>query len=222
MLSGAIPYGGIDDGTKPKRLRFSVIPDCRIATANDVDEYFSKIDLLLEFVNKYGQASATSSVSASSPLPSPSAGVSGSGSTTGSKEQMTLQKDRSLPPSNNLEENVRSGSLHRVFAARDFEFMKLTLRSVKNGNPNWLYLKYDKNICAYKAYHMEFHWLVGKDMINLLFACLDKLTGLYLQVCDSWLIDEFVTTLYRKSIKWGLRICQIPGERNLPGLPVNV
>ena len=33
----------------------------------------------------------------------------------------------------------------------------------------------------------------------------------FLKVCDSWLIDEFVTTLYRKSIKWGLRICQIPG-----------
>ena len=161
MLAGAISYGGIDDGTKPKRLRFSVIPDCRIATANDVDEYYSKIDLLLEFVNKYGPAAATSSISASSP------GGAGSGSTTGSKEQMTLQKDRSLPPSNNLEENLHGGSLHRGFAARDFEFMKLTLRSVKNGNPNWLYLKYDKNICAYKAYHMEFHWLVEMDMIIL-------------------------------------------------------
>eukprot|EP01036_Dinobryon_divergens_P022546 gene22546-30811_t len=187
VLAGSLSYGGIDDGTKPKRLRFSVIPDCRIATASDVDEYFAKIDRLLEFVNKYGQAAATSTV-LTSPVPSPAGSSGSSGSGSGSREQMILQKDRSLPPSSNLDENVRSGSLHRVFAARDFEFMKLTLRVAKNGNPNWLYLKYDKNICAHKAYHMEFHWLV----------------------CDSWLIDEFVTTLYRKSIKWGLRICQIP------------
>ena len=169
MLAGSLSYGGIDDGTKPKRLRFSVIPDCRIATASDVDEYYAKIDLLLEFVNKYGQATTTSSV-LSSPVPSP-AGGSGSGSGSGSREQMILQKDRSLPPSSNLDENVRSGSLHRVFAARDFEFMKLTLRVAKNGNPNWLYLKYDKNICAHKAYHMEFHWLVEEDIISTLLHC---------------------------------------------------
>ena len=170
MLAGSLSYGGIDDGTKPKRLRFSVIPDCRIATASDVDEYFAKIDRLLEFVNKYGQAAATSTV-LTSPVPSPAGSSGSSGSGSGSREQMILQKDRSLPPSSNLDENVRSGSLHRVFAARDFEFMKLTLRVAKNGNPNWLYLKYDKNICAHKAYHMEFHWLVEEDRISTRLHC---------------------------------------------------
>jgi len=173
VLSGVLPYGGIDDGTKPKRLRFSVIPDCRITNSTDVDDYYAKIDLLIEFVSKYGSAATASSTvpPMSSPVP---------GSPSASKEQMTLQKDHSLPPSSNLDENIRSGSLHRVFAARDFEFMKLNLRSAKNGNPNWLYLKYDKNICAYKAYHMEFHWLVRVLLKSNLSELSDKTVGTFL------------------------------------------
>ena len=29
-------------------------------------------------------------------------------------------------------------------------------------------------------------------------------------VCDSWLVDEFVTSLLRKSMAWGLRLAQVP------------
>ena len=140
VLAAVLTYGGLDDGTKPKRLRFSVIPDCRIETASDIDEYFTKIDQLLEFINKYGQGNAPSGVG--------SPGV-GSGSGT-AKEQIFLQKDRSSQPSYSTQ----------AFGNRDYDIAKLILRGAKTGNPNWLYLKYDKKICSYKAYHMEFHWLV--------------------------------------------------------------
>ena len=72
---------------------------------------------------------------------------------------------------------------------------KISLRSAQSkdnqsnsDNPSWLFCLYETNLYTYKSFHIEFHWAV----------------------CDSWLINEFITVLYRKCKAWDLRLCQVP------------
>jgi len=72
----------------------------------------------------------------------------------------------------------------------DYDIITLWLRQpkVENKNPNWANLKHDTVVSINKIFHIEIHWLV----------------------CDSWLMEEFINILYRRSSNFGLRIIQIP------------
>lgn len=66
--------------------------------------------------------------------------------------------------------------------------LKLWLCRPPHNNPKWAFLKYDARAAIHKVFHIEIHWLV----------------------CDSWLMDELVTLLYRRSSSWNLRVVQVP------------
>jgi hypothetical protein len=65
---------------------------------------------------------------------------------------------------------------------------KIWLQGPNHVNPKWAYFKYDSIVGVNNAFHIEMHWTT----------------------CDSWLMDEFVTVLFRRCTTWGLRMAQIP------------
>jgi hypothetical protein len=91
-------------------------------------------------------------------------------------------------------ERVVGSVTHNQFSAvyrqtsRECSIAKLMMRGPQHANPNWIHLRYDRNLYGFKAFHIELHW----------------------KVCDSWLVDDFVSLMYRRCSKWSLRLCQTP------------
>lgn len=155
-------YDGNPKGKKPRNLAYVIIPPSCMKTEAEVDEYFGRIDQLIEFLNKnVGQ------------------------------EPMTVIKERSLFPTSDVDGDAYNyiASLWHRQASREVGVMRRYLRGPKHDNPNWVYVKYDKCLYTFKAFHFSLEWFV----------------------CDSWGVDDFVNTLYRRSSKLGLRMCQTPG-----------
>lgn len=66
--------------------------------------------------------------------------------------------------------------------------LKLWLRGPNHENPKWVYLSCDAICRVDRVYHIDILWIV----------------------CDSWLLDEFVTLLLRRCGNAGLRMAQVP------------
>jgi hypothetical protein len=64
---------------------------------------------------------------------------------------------------------------------------------------SWIYFKYDRNLYSDKIFHIGIQWFV----------------------CDSWLIDDFVTLLYRRCGRFGVRLCQTPSYFNSDNLDIH-
>lgn len=157
-------YDGNPKGKKPRNLAYVIIPPSCMKTEAEVDEYFGRIDQLIEFLNK-----------------------------NVGEEPMAVIKERSLFPTSESTVdgdayNYMASLWHRQ-ASREVGVMRRYLRGPKHDNPNWVYIKYDKCLYTFKAFHFSLEWFV----------------------CDSWGVDDFVNTLYRRSSKLGLRMCQTPG-----------
>lgn len=155
-------YDGNPKGKKPRNLAYVIIPPSCMKSDAEVDEYFGRIDQLIEFLNK-----------------------------NVGEEPMAVIKERSLFPTSdvNLDAYNYMASLWHRQASREVGVMRRYLRGPKHDNPNWVYIKYDKCLYTFKAFHFSLEWFV----------------------CDSWGVDDFVNTLYRRSSKLGLRMCQTPG-----------
>jgi hypothetical protein len=74
----------------------------------------------------------------------------------------------------------------------------VALPANESNGRNWIYFKYDRNLYSYKIFHIEIQWFV----------------------CDSWLIDDFVTLLYRRCGGFELR-CQTPSYFNSDNLNIH-
>lgn len=155
-------YDGNPKGKKPRNLAYVIIPPSCMKTEAEVDEYFGRIDQLIEFLNK-----------------------------NVGEEPMAVIKERSLFPTSESTGDAYNymASLWHRQASREVGVMRRYLRGPKHDNPNWVYIKYDKCLYTFKAFHFSLEWFV----------------------CDSWGVDDFVNTLYRRSSKLGLRMCQTPG-----------
>jgi hypothetical protein len=218
VVVGNIPADTYEEAMKMKRLKYAILPP-EIYSEEEAAEYFAKIDLLVDFLNKYtagsddvvaiskdrmGLLERMDSEGADSRKYSFEKGRSGSNASTGSV---------SAPGGNSFiylySQSLHAIGLYRRTDAHHCDTAKLVMRTAKQGNPAWLYCRYDKTAYTYKALHLEFHWVV----------------------CDSWLIDDMLTVLYRRCQKWGLRLCQVPQYyskddlnvhpfRGLPYLPV--
>lgn len=162
LILNETQYDGNTKGKKPRNLAYVIIPPSFMKTEAEVDEYFGRIDQLIEFLNK-----------------------------NVGEEPMTVTKERSLFPTSEAEADMHNynASLWHRQASRDMGVMRRYLRGPKHDNPNWVYMKYDRNIYTFKAFHFNLEWFV----------------------CDSWEVNDFVNTLYRRSSKLGLRMCQTPG-----------
>ena len=211
IIVGNNPVDTSENAMKMKRLKYTILPP-EIYTEEECIEYFNKMDLLIEFLNKYAQAGddlvginkdktcidlrnesensssevgrrSSSSIEKSrvNSNASVASNSSGAGTTTGvsvvaaSAIHLVTQTSQAI-------------ALYRKTDARHCDVAKLVMRTSKQGNPNWLYCRYDRTAYTYKSFHLEFHWVV----------------------CDSWLIDDMLTLLYRRCQKWGLRLCQVP------------
>ena len=62
----------------------------------------------------------------------------------------------------------------------------LWLRDKNTSQPRWIYFKHDELIKPGRVFHMSFHWMA----------------------CDSWLTEELVTLLFRRSTSFSIRVVQ--------------
>ena len=53
IMMGDIAYDGIDEGKKPRNLKYLIIPPENMKTEKDLEDYYSKIDQFIEFMNRY-------------------------------------------------------------------------------------------------------------------------------------------------------------------------
>lgn len=200
IVVGNIPADTYENAMRMKRLKFSILPP-EIYSDEEATEYFAKMDLLVEFFNKYAQGggdvvSITKDRQVIEKLDS---------ETSESRKNSNADKLRSSTASSNTSfsaapciplgssafltaQTPLAMALYKKTDAYNCDTAKFIMRSAKQGTPNWLYCRYDKTAYTYKAFQMEFHWVV----------------------CDAWLIDDMITLLYRRCLKWGLRLCQVP------------
>ena len=66
--------------------------------------------------------------------------------------------------------------------------LKVFLREPSHPNPKWIYIRVDPIFDIRKSFHIEIHWLA----------------------CDSWLLEDYITLLFRRCSGWGIRIVQTP------------
>ena len=66
--------------------------------------------------------------------------------------------------------------------------LKVFLRDPSHPNPKWIYLRVDSIFDIRKCFHIEIHWVA----------------------CDSWLLEDYITLLFRRCSGWGIRIVQTP------------
>lgn len=157
IILGDVTYDGNLKGRKPRGLKYVIIPPANINTEEAMDDYYKKIDQLVEFLNK---------------------NVAEKG------EPMLINKDRSIFPA--VESSDRIATLWYRQTSREIGVMRKMLRGARHDNPNWLYLKYDRNLYSFRAFHFHLEWFI----------------------CDSWEVDKFVSSLFRQCTKQGLRLCQ--------------
>ena len=62
----------------------------------------------------------------------------------------------------------------------------LWLRGKNTPQPRWIYFKHDELIKPGRVFHMSFHWMA----------------------CDSWLTEDLVSALFRRSTSFSIRVVQ--------------
>lgn len=226
VVVGNIPADTYEEAMKMKRLKYTILPP-EIYTEDEANEYYAKIAQLVEFLNKYTVGSEDKVAIFRDGKDEPAQVLDWPWPRGPDTRRQSFEKARSSssaggmgPPGMETGASVNSFvhlypqtphsmALYRRTDARNCDTAKMIVRTSKQGNPAWLYCRYDKVAYTYKALHLEFHWVV----------------------CDSWLIDDMLNVLYRRCLKWGLRVCQVPQYyskedlnvhpfRALPYLPV--
>lgn len=78
--------------------------------------------------------------------------------------------------------------------------VKVSLRDQHMPNvPSWLYVQCDATMHPLRVYHFELHWVC----------------------CNSWVVDDFVSTIHRRGGQFGLRIAQVPEYSRASNLSVH-
>jgi len=234
VVGNNTPTVEILNGMKAKHLHFSIIPPSDINCISKLNEYYHKLDLLFEFLNKKYCVDDSSNNSSSGGHEKlviqkdmtllPIESMTSTSTTTTTNTTRTTNYHRNLassniisttpsttlastfyPPSSIHQTTIQSlptallyHNIYKNISLPDqqqqqqqhqhFKLTKLMMRTNKHGPPNWLYCNYDSIVHSYKTFHLQLYWVV----------------------CDSWLVDDLVSLLYRRCLQWGLRLSQIP------------
>lgn len=70
---------------------------------------------------------------------------------------------------------------------KQYQYSRITMSENKS-NPKWCYLRSDKHYSLRRPLHLEFSWIS----------------------CDAWLLDEWISILFRRCSHFSLRIIQLP------------
>mgnify|MGYP003386780471 CR=1 FL=1 len=70
---------------------------------------------------------------------------------------------------------------------RPYQYTKLWLRN-PGPNPKWIYIRCDNDYSMFRPFHIEISWIS----------------------CDSWLLDDWISVLFRRCSSYNLRIVQLP------------
>jgi hypothetical protein len=139
IVAGNLGFDGIDQGIKTRRLKFMVIP-YSVCCPADLEAYHAQFDLLLEFFRKYLAKEEKIAVAKDSAL--------------SSQDYCLLEPVHGVVSHNQLTALYKQTS-------RDFSVAKLMMRGPNDSHPNWIYLRYDKSLYGFKAFHFEIHWKVS-------------------------------------------------------------
>ena len=193
----------IDFTSRVKRLRFYVIPKHANITPEDIEEHNVRMDKFIQFLNKNidsdkitistsqeclhnnmpvipTAAAATTNITTSSGSSPVSTAAAGVVATTGTESITGAIQSPKAP--------IAITSAVKKLKSRERSITRLWLSGPKNSNPRWLFVRYDEKITISDIFHLEFCW----------------------NCCDSWLIEDFINHLYRRTTSFGLRIIQTP------------
>lgn len=268
ILCGAVPYDGVDDGTKVKRHRYCVIPD-KMDTIEDVNNYYTKLNQLIEFLNKYcdetiivekdttllpksadihhlndnrsdmtltatvteGDSKAVTKTNTNPTndknndmINTEGKGMESKGTgITSPRNTSERSSENTSVPTDRGDYNNSAATIANLYhnSSKAYSFARLFLPSPSKVVPSkppinptvsgpvsnssntgsvdtdevltgrkthWIYLKYDNTAYTYRSFHLEIHWIV----------------------CDSWVVDDFISTLFRRCARIGIRIAQTP------------
>ena len=222
---------------KPKRLRFAIIPDLNIRESVDEVNYYTKIDKLIQFIkskvrNTKPAATTTDTTNTTTNkntnnTTGGAGGQSGGGnnsdfydifastefkfkmlhtdtitplSTTAeasatnkitTTSTITSDNTYTTPPPTTatppLPTATSTANTNTNTAVKSYHF-KLWLPNTSDTNSKWIILRIDTNIYSNICIHFDLFWIA----------------------CDSWLIEEFINTLYIRCRSWNLKCIQIP------------
>ena len=102
-------------------------------------------------------------------------------------EGMEIKVDKEvLPVDGSSALNKGMSSVRTVSTASDT--VKLWMTAPPHENPKWFYIKHDVKFNPIKVFHVEFHWITG----------------------SAWAIEDFVTAFFRRGMKLGLKLVEVP------------
>ncbi|CAM9485076.1 unnamed protein product, partial [Ectocarpus fasciculatus] len=102
-------------------------------------------------------------------------------------EGMEITVDREvLPADGSSALNKGMSSVRTVSTASNT--VKLWMTAPPHENPKWIYVKHDVKFNPIKVFHVEFHWITG----------------------SAWAIEDFVTAFFRRGMKLGLKLVEVP------------
>lgn len=222
IMAGSIQYDGNDEDKKPRTLKYVFLP-YDVTNEKSLEEYYSKFDQFVECINRFIMSKEDDVMSVTKhfdilgyehdfgfpQFPSycslnqiSDSAIPASNLPTSSDFKSPNEPNNIIPtpkhhasPSKTTNTSLYSEKYEynkfvHIYQKlnKDTHVIRCSLKNQNNPNPNWIFLKYDKHIYPYKAFHFEVHWLV----------------------CDSWLVDEFISLITRRCTKWGIRLCQNP------------
>ena len=76
---------------------------------------------------------------------------------------------------------------------------KIWLKSQHDVVPKWAILRSDRHVCSQSVFHFEVYWIA----------------------CDSWLMEEFINTLFMRCKTINLRLLQVPELFSIPNLLIH-
>lgn len=176
----------IDMMIKAKRLRFTIIPDI-FTEKSQLDIFVLKIDKLSAFFTKYCKGvneSVAIKIDESAFQKLFEDGFTQSDDSITLNGEQKKEKPKTFKASKYATNAVNSfeavpGSVHINTT--------LWLKGPRASNPKWAYLSHDEYIRPNRVFHLDLQWLA----------------------CDSWLLEEFITLLFRRCTGWGIRIVQV-------------
>ena len=224
-------YTEATKSVKPKRLRFAIIPDLNILGSIDEVNYYTKIDKLIQFIkskvrttkpNTTTNTNNTSGVgvgetscghnsdfydifastefkfhklhtdTTTPPTTTTTATAAEAPTTYTTTTPTTSLPTTTTPPlttpphTNNNTTNTTTTSSTST-AIKSYHY-KLWLPNTSDTNCKWIILRIDTNIYSNICIHFDLFWIA----------------------CDSWLIEEFINTLYIRCRSWNLKCISIP------------
>ena len=214
-------YTEATKSVKPKRLRFAIIPDLNILGGIDEVNYYTKIDKLIQFIkSKVRNTKPVATTDTTSTKNNTTSGGNGDAGGGGGVEssgdhnsdfydifassEFKFKKIHTdtltSPPTTTTDNNTTTNTTPPTTTATNITtttttstaiksyHYKLWLPNTSDTNSKWIILRIDTNIYSNICIHFDLFWIA----------------------CDSWLIEEFINTLYIRCRSWNLRCLQIP------------